>query len=51
MSNLRPAPIYLTPQVTRGMLGIGHPKRVVELEVKTLSDVVREAQKQWGVRK
>lgn len=34
MSNLRPAPLFLTPQVVRGVLGIGHPKRVVELPVE-----------------
>jgi len=31
--NVKNAPIYLTPQVVRGILGIGHPKRVVTLEV------------------
>lgn len=31
--NIKNAPIYLTPQVVRGILDIGHPKRVVTLEV------------------
>ncbi|VWX62532.1 hypothetical protein [Sphingorhabdus sp. 109] len=31
--NIKNAPIYLTPQVVRGVLGIGHPQRVVTLEV------------------
>jgi len=34
MSNLRPAPLFLTPQAVRGVLGIGHPKRAVELAVE-----------------
>lgn len=43
MSNLKPAPIQLTPQVTRGCLGIGHPNRMAELDVKTLDQIVVEA--------
>jgi len=31
--NVKNAPIYLTPQVVRGILGIGHPERIVTLEV------------------
>jgi hypothetical protein len=34
MSNLRPAPLFLTPQAVRGVLGIGHPKRAAELAVE-----------------
>lgn len=34
MANLKPPPLFLTPQVTRGLLGIGHPKRVADIEVK-----------------
>lgn len=34
MTNLHPAPLFLTPQVTRGLLGIGHPKRTAELAVE-----------------
>lgn len=34
MSNLRNAPLFLTPQVTRGLLGVGHPQRMVELKVE-----------------
>jgi len=31
--NVKNAPIFLTPQVVRGILGIGHPKLVVTLEI------------------
>lgn len=34
MSNVRPAPLFLTPQVTRGLLGIGHPKRMKALKIE-----------------
>lgn len=34
MSNVRPAPLFLTPQVTRGLLGIGHPKRTKALKIE-----------------
>lgn len=34
MANLRPAPLFLTPQAVRGVLGIGHPKRTVQLAVE-----------------
>ena len=34
MSNLRSAPLFLTPQAVRGVLGIGHPKRTTDLEIK-----------------
>lgn len=43
MSNLKNPPLFLTPQVTRGLIGIGHPKRVAQLEVKSLHDVTVEA--------
>lgn len=34
MSNLRPGPLFLTPQAVRGVLGIGYPKRTAEIAVK-----------------
>lgn len=34
MSNLRNAPLFLTPQTVRGVLGIGHPKRTAELPIE-----------------
>lgn len=38
MSNLRPAPLFLTPQVTRDILGVGHARNMAEIEVVSLSD-------------
>ena len=43
MSNLKNSPLFLTPQVTRGLIGIGHPKGVEQLAVKTLQEVAVDA--------
>lgn len=51
MSNLRPAPLFLTPQVVRGVLGIGNPKRTVQLAVEgrvNAADKAAEAAKPVG---
>lgn len=51
MSNLRPAPLFLTPQVVSGVLGIGHPKRTVQLAVEgrvNAADKAAEAAKTVG---
>lgn len=33
--NLKNAPLFLTPQVVRGLIGIGHPKRIIEVPIRT----------------
>ncbi|WP_373489980.1 hypothetical protein [Parasphingorhabdus sp.] len=33
--NLTNPPLFLKPQVVRGLLGIGHPKRIVEGPVRS----------------
>lgn len=38
MSNLKPAPLFLTPQVTRALLGVGHANRMAALPVVALSE-------------
>jgi predicted transcriptional regulator len=38
MSNLKPAPLFLTPQVTRDLLGIGHAKNMVDLPIVSLTE-------------
>lgn len=37
MSNLKPPPLFLTPQTVRGMRGVGHPKRVVQVPVESMA--------------
>lgn len=38
MSNLKPAPLFLTPQVTRDLLGIGRAKNMVDLPLVSLTE-------------
>jgi hypothetical protein len=38
MSNLRNAPLFLTPQVTRDLLGEGHARNMAQIEIVSLTE-------------
>lgn len=60
MSNLKPAPLFLTPQVVDDVMGIGRAKRMADLPIVSLDDtgarcsrlrlnILREVRSQSGV--